>query len=495
MKLETIFAALQDFILHGEREKEVFHITDDSRDVKPNTLFICIKGYTVDGHDYIEKAIANGATVIIGEKSYDDIKDVFEEGNKNVTYIQTNDIEKKSSMLSTLFYDAPSQHFHLTGVTGTNGKTSITTLLNQIYKRKNKTTGLIGTMHNEVAGVIKPTKNTTPNPFVLQSLFHQMKEKEVECAVMEVSSHGLSLGRVDGTQFDIAILTNLTQDHLDYHHTMEEYKEAKGKLFHMLQKDGTAILNQDDESFPYFSSMTKANIVTYGIEKESAIMAKHIHLTADGMSFDLYTPMGSIFIETHLIGKFNVYNLLAIAGVLLEQQYSLQDIQTEFLRLEGVSGRMEVVSKGYDVTVVVDYAHTPDALENVLSTIKEMEPNKRVVNVFGCGGDRDRTKRPLMAKVSEQYASQTILTNDNPRTEEPKQIFTDMLEGIHDESKTIIEPERTKAIQLAISQAQKGDIVIIAGKGHETYQIVGTEVLQHDDRLVAKKILEDLYTK
>jgi UDP-N-acetylmuramoyl-L-alanyl-D-glutamate--2,6-diaminopimelate ligase len=349
-------------------------------------------------------------------------------------------------------------------------------------------------MYTKIADQIIETKNTTPESLTLQKTFNQMVDAGVNTAVMEVSSHALDLGRVHGCEYNVAVFTNLTQDHLDYHQTMEEYKRAKSLLFAQLgntfdlNKPKYAVLNADDDASEMYSRSTAAHVVTYGIEQKADLKAKNIQMTPKGTVFDLEIMGVTYPIRMQLIGKFSVYNVLASIAAALVSGLEMEQIIHSVESVEGVAGRFELVNAGQDFTVIVDYAHTPDSLENVLKTIQHFA-EKKVFVIVGCGGDRDRTKRPLMAQIACQLATDPILTSDNPRSEDPLDILKDMEAGVKGETYQVI-PDRRKAIYTAVSQASAGDVILIAGKGHETYQIIGKEVHDFDDRLVAREAIE-----
>lgn len=351
-------------------------------------------------------------------------------------------------------------------------------------------------MYTKIGEEIQETKNTTPEAVTLQKLFHQMVEQKVDTAVMEVSSHALVEGRVFGCDYDIAVFTNLSQDHLDYHGTMEEYKKAKGLLFTRLgnafssEKPKFAILNKDDAAANEYETITAAHILTYGIDTEADIMAKNIKITAAGTSFDLHSPLGIHSVQLKMVGKFNVYNTLASIGAAIASNIPMEVTINALEKVAGVAGRFETVNAGQDFSVIVDYSHTPDSLQNALQTVKEFAKNNIYV-IVGCGGDRDKTKRPLMAKIACEEASYAILTSDNPRSEDPLAILKDMEQGVKGEQNYTIISDRKEAIAFAVDQAQPDDVILIAGKGHETYQIIGSKVLDFDDRLVAKEAIEE----
>ncbi|MDR4946287.1 UDP-N-acetylmuramoyl-L-alanyl-D-glutamate--2,6-diaminopimelate ligase [Neobacillus cucumis] len=485
MKLQELLKNLHPIVPYKEGGPEITSIENDNRKVQKGSLFICIKGYTVDGHDFAESAVNNGAAAILAERPL----------NLEVPVVIVKDTTRAMAVLADAFYGQPTKKLHLIGITGTNGKTTTSHLIEKILADAGKKTGLIGTMYTKIADKTIETKNTTPESLTLQKTFKQMVEAGVDAAVMEVSSHALDLGRVHGCDYDVAVFTNLTQDHLDYHQTMEEYKRAKSLLFAQLgntfdlSKPKFAVLNADDAASEMYSRSTAAHVVTYGIEQKADIMAHNIQMTPKGTTFDLVFEGGIYPIQMQLIGKFSVYNVLASVTAALVSGLEIKQVIHSIESVEGVSGRFELVNAGQDFTVIVDYAHTPDSLENVLKTIQHFA-KKKVFVIVGCGGDRDRTKRPLMAQIACQYATDPILTSDNPRSEDPIAILKDMEDGVQGKKYQVI-PDRRKAIYTAVNEASPGDIILIAGKGHETYQIIGKEVYDFDDRLVAREAIKE----
>ncbi|MDP4168982.1 MAG: UDP-N-acetylmuramoyl-L-alanyl-D-glutamate--2,6-diaminopimelate ligase [Bacillota bacterium] len=484
MKLHKLLAHLHLLRPFNGINPEIASIENDNRKVRTGSLFICIKGYTVDGHDFAVNAVENGAVAVLSERPLP----------LNVPVIIVKDTSRAMAVLADAFYEQPSRRFQLIGITGTNGKTTVSHLIEKILADTGKKTGLIGTMYTKIGDRTLETKNTTPESLTLQKTFKQMVDEEIDSVVMEVSSHALDLGRVHGSDFDIAVFTNLTQDHLDYHHTMEEYKHSKGLLFSQLgntfqvNSPKFAILNADDPASEGYKKGTAAHIITYAIDSTADIQAENIQMNSFGTSFDLVIPDGRYPVSMQLIGKFSVYNVLASIGAALASGIPVSQIISSIETVSGVSGRFELVTAGQDFTVIVDYAHTPDSLENVLKTIVQFAKNKIFV-VVGCGGDRDRTKRPLMAGISCKYATDPIFTSDNPRSEDPIDILHEMEKGAIGE-KYILIPDRREAIEYAIGKASEGDVVLIAGKGHETYQIIGSKVTDFDDRIVAKEAIE-----
>ncbi|WP_058307910.1 UDP-N-acetylmuramoyl-L-alanyl-D-glutamate--2,6-diaminopimelate ligase [Gracilibacillus massiliensis] len=456
----------------------------DHREIVASSMFICIKGYTVDGHQFAQAAADNGATLIVAEKELD----------VSVPVVVVPDTSRALAHLANEFYQHPSKELNVIGVTGTNGKTSVTHIIDEIHRYVSQKTALIGTLQMVIGDQNYPVKNTTPDSLFLQKNLRKMVDENTEVVTMEVSSHALDLGRVHGVDVDIAVFTNLSQDHLDYHQTMDHYLFAKSLLFSQLgnsfnqKKMKYAIINQDDKNASFLKRATAQPILTYGVKSEATFQATEIEWKASGVSFKMLTPEGVVEIDSKLMGMFSVYNILAAAAASYASGITLTDIQTVLNQTTGVKGRFQPVEHQHDFSVIIDYAHTPDSLENVLSTIQRFCQGDIHV-VVGCGGDRDRRKRPLMAKVACQYADYAIFTSDNPRSESPQSIIDDMVEGISFQNYQV-QLDRKNAIQQAIQQAKKDDVVLIAGKGHETYQIVGDNVLDFDDEKVALEFLK-----
>lgn len=488
VKLQVLTDRLLIKTIKNEQDIEITGVQYDSRKVEAGHLFICLKGYTVDGHDFINQAIDKGAVALLVEKEV--------EVPDHITTIQVPDTRRSMAIIADTFYQSPTSTLQVIGITGTNGKTTTSNIIQQILNDNQKPSGLIGTINIQYRDVVIPSKNTTPDTLELQELFADMKNKEMSHVVMEVSSHALSLGRVWGTKFKTAIFTNLTQDHLDYHHSMDEYAHAKGLLFSSLTNENFAILNNDDPISEKYASITSAQVIRYGIDKETDVYATDIKLTPRGTHFTLHTFKGKADVTTKLIGKFNVYNLLAAISACLIENIELNAIVKTLEQIDGVSGRFETVDAGQDFAVIVDYAHTPDSLENVLKTARQLSKGK-ITCVVGCGGNRDAGKRPIMANIAEKYSDYVILTSDNPRNEDPLEILNDMEKGMEgtlgkDYTKLV---DRKQAIEEAVfrgtSLKTKDDCVIIAGKGHETYQIIGNVTNHFDDREVAREFLQE----
>ncbi|KGE18113.1 UDP-N-acetylmuramoyl-L-alanyl-D-glutamate--2,6-diaminopimelate ligase [Paenibacillus wynnii] len=490
MKVNELSSCLAASRLYGDGDIEISDIQTDSRLIKSGDLFICLPGHTVDGHEYAPQAAAKGAVAIVCERKLDIA----------LPQIIVDDSRFAMSVMSNAFFGSPSSRMRMIGVTGTNGKTTTTYLIERIMQDQNMKTGLIGTIQMRYDGQSYPMSGTTPESLELQRSLQDMASKGVQCCIMEVSSHALEQGRVKGTDFRTAVFTNLTQDHLDYHHTMEEYRSVKGLFFSRLgnvispwkEERKYAVLNADDAASSFFAAQTAAEVITYGIDSEANVRASQISITAKGTFFHVDTFKGETDISLRMVGKFNVYNALAAITAALLEDIPLTDIKTSLEAVEGVNGRVESVDAGQDFAVIVDYAHTPDGLENVLRTVQEFASGK-VLTVFGCGGDRDRTKRPLMGKIAAKYSNHVFVTSDNPRTEDPDLILKDIEAGLKEDGVSSdryeLIADRREAIRKAIEMASPGDVVLIAGKGHETYQLIGGVVHDFDDRVVAKEVI------
>ncbi|TFE31732.1 UDP-N-acetylmuramoyl-L-alanyl-D-glutamate--2,6-diaminopimelate ligase [Cohnella luojiensis] len=474
----------------GDPSVPIHGLESDSRKVKPGSLFFCLPGHTVDGHDYAAKAIEMGAAALVTAR----------ELPIGATQLIVPDTRQALAIIADYFYGKPSHKLRPIGITGTNGKTTITYLIEQIWSDTGVSAGVIGTIETRYKGQSLPMSGTTPDVLELERIFHSMVEAGTERCVMEVSSHALEQGRVKGCRFKTAVFTNLTQDHLDYHKTMEAYEAAKGLFFSRLgntysdnPEDRTyAVLNADDEASARFAKLTASEVLTYGIEKDAHLKASEVKITASGTSFSLASFWGNRQVNLRLVGKFNVYNALAALGAALCEGISLDDALRSLERIAGVPGRVEPVNEGQSYAVIVDYAHTPDGLENVLKAVNELTTGN-VICVFGCGGDRDTKKRPIMGRIAAELADKIIVTSDNPRSEDPQVILRDIEAGLKDAGvspeRYQLEPNRRIAIEKAVEMASPGDVVLIAGKGHETYQIIGGNTLDFDDRLVAKEAI------
>ncbi len=457
---------------------EITGITCDSRKVKKGFAFVCIIGSISDGHDFAQTALEQGAAVIVAQRDL---------GIENQVIVE--DTHKTFATMSANWFGNPSDSLKLIGVTGTNGKTSVTYMLKKIIESFGEKVGLVGTIQNMISDEIIPTSNTTPNAYDLNLLFSQMKEKSCTYVIMEVSSHALDQCRVYGLNFEVAMFTNLTQDHLDYHITMENYLEAKKKLFKMCK---SAIINSDDEYAQALIEGIDCKVLTYSTGNASTFSAKAINYRPTGVEYELVGDSVLQHIKVNTGGKFTVYNSLCAVCCALELGFNATEIAKSLAELDGVKGRAEVVPCDRDFTIIIDYAHTPDGLKNILSTFRECKKN-RVISLFGCGGDRDKTKRPIMGSIAARYSDFVIITSDNPRSENPTDIINDILVGL-DGSITpykVIE-NRIDAIKYAISIAQPEDIIVLAGKGHETYQILNSGTIRLDEREVVADALKEI---
>ncbi len=463
-----------------DRDIEITGIVYDSRQTVPGNVFVCIKGYEQDGHRYAKMAEEMGASLIVAEDEVD----------VKIPVCYVSDSRKTIARMACRFYDNPSKKFKLLGVTGTNGKTTTTYLIRSILETAKKRVGIIGTNENVIGDKILLTKSTTPttpNSLELQKLFSEMVENDAEYVVMEVSSHALYLDRVFGCSYDVGIFTNLTQDHLDFHGTMENYMNAKAILFDI--SDNGAI-NVDDEYGRKIAETHKdCDILTYGITNDADIKAKNIDISARGVTFDV-TYKGQDYEASLCIpGKFSVYNALSAIGACILLGLDMETICEGLKNARGVMGRVEVVPTDTDYTVIIDYAHTPDGLENIINAVKEYAKG-RVITLFGCGGDRDNSKRAIMGEIAGKLSDFSIITSDNPRTENPEAIISQIEEGMKktDGDYTII-VNRREAIAYALSNAKAEDVIILAGKGQETYQIIGKEKFDFDERAVVYECL------
>ncbi|WP_407372503.1 UDP-N-acetylmuramoyl-L-alanyl-D-glutamate--2,6-diaminopimelate ligase [Carnobacterium sp.] len=462
---------------------EITKVTQDTREVEPGSLFVCIIGSLHNGHELAKEAVQKGAVLVVASEPLD----------LEVPVVYVNNTMKAMAILAAVFYDYPSQNLRVIGVTGTNGKTTVTHLLDYIFHDHKEKTGVIGTMYRRIGAEVYETKNTTPDSLTLQKTLREMQENGVETCSMEVSSHSLVQGRVWGTDFDIAIFTNLSQDHLEYHHTMEKYAEAKSLLFSQLgngyqqDKPKFAILNFDDPVGRSFEEKTAASVFSYGIDQPADFKATDLRITNKGTRFNLNFEDQVYEVQLQLVGKFNVSNALAAIAGAYAAGLELPSVIQSLSQISGVRGRFEIVKGEYDFAVIVDYAHTPDGLLNVLNAVNEIKTGN-VFCVVGCGGDRDRTKRPIMAEIAQKNSDTVIFTSDNPRTEDPYDILDEVVSGLEKDSYQLI-PDRREAIQSAIKQAAPNDIVLIAGKGHENYQIIGTEKIHFDDVEEAEKAI------
>lgn len=486
MKLGELLEGIEIEAVRGPEATEIKGICYDSRQCAPGHLFVCISGFQSDGHDYALNAVENGAVAVLTERAL--------ELPAGITCIYSRDNRANLPRLAANYYRRPSARMRLLGVTGTNGKTTTTHLLQSMLNQAGHNSAIIGTLYASVGECRRNIGHTTPESVDIEDFLDFSLQQGADYGVMEVSSHAIELGRVSCLDFKAAVLTNLTQDHLDFHGDMDSYRRAKQKFFAMIKNEPGhyAIINADDPSAAAFTAASGAPVVTYGISHPADVMARNIRSSLKESEFELVSLGCSITVRTGLIGTFSVYNALAASAAALQEGVGFDVIQRVLAGTRGVAGRFEQVECGQDYTVVVDYAHTPDGLENILKTGRELA-EKRLITVFGCGGDRDRTKRPKMGRIAAEYSDFSIVTSDNPRSEEPPAIIAEIVAGMQDApAGSFIEiVDRAEAIRYAIDMARPGDLVIIAGKGHENYQLVKGRVLDFDDRLVAARLIQE----
>lgn len=484
MKLETLIENLQYDELINFSDVEITGISYNSTTTKSGDIFACLVGEHSDGHDYFKSAVECGARAFFVEKELD----------THLPQVIVKSTRRQIADIANKFYDYPSKSLNLIGVTGTNGKTTVTHLIQKISEANGKQCALIGTLGYklESTGDYKEAKHTTPQAPELQSLLRRIYKKDIKNVVMEVSSHALEQNRVGGCVYSGAVLTNLTQDHLDYHITMDNYFEAKALLFRNLKPGAFAVINADDEYAQRFLEAIPegVKVLTYGVKNDADVVAKNVEFALSGAEFLCETKAyGSKQVKLQMNGMFSVYNVLAAIAVGLAQGVGIEVCVNALQSTKGVDGRFEVVAK--NPLVIVDYAHTPDGLENVLKAAKEIKAkDSKLICLFGCGGDRDATKRPKMGAIAEALSDKIIITSDNPRSEDPQQIITDILAGLKsiNTQKVFVETDRKKAIELLKKISDKKDVIVIAGKGHENYQILKDKTIHFDDREQARKV-------
>ncbi len=481
MKLSEILTNIKTKAVIGNADVEITDVNIDSRRVALGHLFVAIKGTVTDGHKFIGKAVEQGAAAVLCE-------DLPEERWEEVTYVQVESTELCVGPAATAFHGYPSKHLKLIGVTGTNGKTTIATLLYNMFRKLGYKCGLLSTVCNYIEGEAIPADHTTPDPIELNRLLRQMVDAGCQYVFMECSSHAIAQHRIGGLTFAGGIFTNLTRDHLDYHKTVENYRDAKKAFFDMLPREAFAVTNADDKNGLFMVQNTKATVKTYSTRTLADFKARIIECHFEGM----YLEMDGHEVGVQFIGKFNVSNLLAVYGAARMLGEQPENILLVLSTLKSVAGRLEPIRSQDGVTAVVDYAHTPDALENVLRAIREVLEGKegKIITVCGAGGNRDKGKRPLMAQEAVKQSDRVIITSDNPRFEEPQDIINDMLAGLDPKQmkKVISIVDRKEAIKTAVALAQKGDVILIAGKGHEDYQEVKGVKHHFDDREVVREI-------
>ena len=490
-KISSLASLVEGAKIIGRKETFITDIVQDSRQVTHGAMFVCLDGAHVDGHEFIPQAVAKGAVAIITERSNVSVPD-------GIAALVVPNIEEALQKIVPFAFDYPSRSMRMIGITGTNGKTTTSYLIRAILREAHKKVGLIGTIQIMIGDKILPVHNTTPNVVDLQRTLAMMRDEGMDYVVMEVSSHALDQNRVAGCEFDTAVFTNLTQDHLDYHKTMENYRAAKAKLFASLvdgiKPQKTAVVNIDDEAGAFMLASADESVerVTFGANDDSAdIKAAQIRVNQTGSDFTVRGGFGRVPLRLRMTGMFNVYNVLGAFGACAAEEIPVETITRALENFKGVPGRFELVDCGQPFAVIVDYAHTPDGLENILTTARQITEH-HIITVFGCGGDRDKTKRPIMGRIAASMSDAVILTSDNPRTEDPEAILSDVAVGV--EEKIGVKPyekiaDRQEAIFVAIAMAQPGDTVVIAGKGHEDYQILADKTIHFDDREVAREAL------
>lgn len=481
VKLKQIMEGINYLIIKGKDDTDISKIEYDSRNIMSGDIFFCIEGYETDGHKYALSAVSNGACAIVCQK-YIDI-------SADCTVIKVEDTRMALAQAAANFYGHPAQKMKIIGVTGTNGKTTTTFMIKSILEKAGYKVGLIGTIANYIGESKMPAHRTTPESLELHKLFKEMTENNVDYCVMEVSSHSLSLKRVYGINFSQAIFTNLTQDHLDFYKTFENYYNAKLILF---KNSMNSIINIDDEYGKRVFSDISGNKITYSLIGKSDVKADNINMHSRGIGFDIYYKNMHGRINLNIPGKYNVYNALGSAAACLNEGISLETVTEGLQGLKCVPGRCEIVSSGYNLgyEIIVDYAHTPDSLLNILKTTREFTKGK-LICVFGCGGDRDKTKRSVMGKIGTQMSDIAVITSDNPRSEEPSTIINDIVKGAAYDNYTVVE-NRREAIKKAISIARKNDVIVIAGKGHEDYQVLKDKTIHFDEREIVDEIIKEL---
>lgn len=483
MKLKDVLKKVSLLSMNGKEEEDIRGIAYSSKDVRPGFLFAALKGLKKDGLAFVEEALQKGAVAVLSDKP--------KPKNFEKSWIQAFDTREALALCSANFYSHPSQKLKVIGITGTKGKTTITYLLEAILQKSRFIPGVIGTISYRAPGMNISAERTTPEAPDLQRMLNEMAIHGVTHCLMEVSSHALDLKRVVGIGFDIAVFSNLSGEHLDYHSSLEEYFEAKKKLFLLNSKKKMAVVNIDDPWGKKLVSQLSTGTVTYGLEQSAVIRGEDFDLTENGISLSVKYPGGTLPVSSPLLGKPNVYNILASIAAALSLELPAPAIKEGLISLQGVPGRFEPVKNSLGFSIFVDYAHTDDALRNLLETVQELKP-RRIILVIGAGGDRDKLKRPRMGKIAGNLADLTILTSDNPRSEDPLAIISDIEEGIKKTGAQnyLILPDREEAIEKALSLAQKGDYVLVAGKGHENHQILKDKIIPFNDSEVIKRILK-----
>ena len=491
MRLEQLIEGINIKCLEGKSDVETSHINYDSRKIGPGDLFVAMKGYAQDGHDFIGDAVSRGATAVLSELAPDMvIQKLSRKPNQMPVVLQVSDSRKALSRLAVAFYHTPFHNMNLIGITGTNGKTTTSYLLESILLAAGRKPGVIGTVNHRISSSVLKSSITTPESLDLMKILREMADYSATDVVMEVSSHALDQGRVADCPFRTVLFTNITRDHLDYHHSMDAYFKAKSLLFTGLSDKVSAIINIDDPRGADLMALTSAEVITYGINNSCDVTAKDVNVSRTGISARLISKkMGECDIRSSLIGNFDIYNIMAAASAAITLGVDLKTIASGIESMKGVPGRMELVPNTRSLTIVVDYAHTPDALEKALEAANQITEG-RILTVFGCGGDRDRGKRNEMGRVAGKHSHKVFITSDNPRSEDPIAIAEEIEKGViaSGQKDYVVELEREMAIRMAVESALKNDLVLIAGKGHEDYQIIGNTRRDFDDRLVAARV-------
>ncbi len=485
-QLAELLAGLPCHCLAGSLQRPVCHVSADSRHITPGTVFVALRGLHADGHCFFGVALDHGATVLVGEEfSPQLLHRVHVEGQ---TVLQVPDSRQALALIASAFYQHPSRHIRLIGITGTNGKTTTASIVESILYAAGHAVGVLGTMNYRYGSYRQEAVQTTPEALCLQHLLRQMVDTQVAYAILEVSSHALVQARVDACSFETCVFTNLSRDHLDYHRTEEAYFAAKARLFHDFPARWH-VLNVDDPYGQALCRTSRARLLTYGLQSDAVLKPSTIQQTAHGIEFTLPTTQGRLSIRSALIGQHNMYNLLAGIAVAIILEVEAEAIVGGIAQLRQIPGCLERIDAGQDFEVFVDYAHTPDALKQALRSVRAITPG-RLITVFGCGGDRDRGKRFVMGKIATTLSDYTVITSDNPRTEDPQHIVNDIVAGVDATQRYITMLDRRYAIIHALDLARTHDTVIIAGKGYETSQVIGTTHLFFDDREVAREALK-----
>lgn len=486
MIAKRIFENIDILDISGSLDSEITLITSDSRKCIPGSLFIAIPGFEVDGHKFIAKAAENGAiAVAYQDKTYSE-----QIQSLGLTGFLLKDTRLSQAFMADNFYEHPSAEINLVGITGTNGKTTIATLLYRLFTKMGYGCGLLSTIANYIEDTVYPTTNTTQDPITINSLLREMVSRGCQYCFMEVSSHSLHQNRVSGLKFNGGVFTNITHDHLDYHKTFTEYIRCKKLFFDMLSKDAFSLINIDDRNGGIMVQNTQSNVYFYSSSRKADFNVKILERSIEGSLLELDGRQ----VWTRFIGSHNAHNIAAVYGTAVLLGADKDEILRIISSLESVSGRLEYINGWNDITAVIDYAHTPDALENVLKTLKEIADGRSLILLFGCGGNRDKTKRPEMAAIGAKYADRLIITSDNPRFEKPEDIIDDMKEGLSvaDKSRTLFIIDRKEAIRTAIMTSPKGSILLIAGKGHEDYQIINGVKSHFDDKEIVRDCFNDM---